>query len=53
MYDRYLARCPQAFRLGLTFAATLVDELPCETTDIQVQVIISEEEIITVPPGPA
>lgn len=48
-YDRFLARCPQAFRIGLTFAANLVDELPCAATDIRVSVIISEAELLTVP----
>lgn len=47
-YDRYLARCPRAFRIGLTFAATLVDKLPCEATDITVPVIISEQETLTI-----
>jgi 5-formyltetrahydrofolate cyclo-ligase len=46
-YDRYLARVGHhAARVGVCFAAQLVDEVPEEPGDQRVELIITEDEVI-------
>ncbi|MEM9752203.1 MAG: 5-formyltetrahydrofolate cyclo-ligase [Planctomycetota bacterium] len=40
-YDRYLARCPEARRVGLAFDEQLVQGLPAEAHDIPMHAVIT------------
>ena len=44
-YDRYLARA-RAFRLGLSFAATLVAALPRDAHDLPADAVVTERETV-------
>jgi 5-formyltetrahydrofolate cyclo-ligase len=51
-YDRYLARLhPAAARVGIAFSVQLVDELPVESVDQPVDVIVTDQEVIRCEPG--
>ena len=46
-YDRYLTRLqPHALRVGIGFAAQLVEEVPTEETDQRVDVVVTDEEVV-------
>ena len=46
-YDRYLGRLgPHAVRVGIGFAAQLVDEVPDEPMDQPVDVLVTDEEVL-------
>lgn len=47
-YDRYLARCPQALRIGAAFDAQRLEALPRAEWDIPLQVIATEKGILRV-----
>ena len=40
-YDRYLARIPQVYSVGLAFPCQIVDEIPAHSHDIPVNTVIS------------
>lgn len=42
-YDRYLARCPETlYKIGICFGYQLIDNIPCESYDIAMDLLISE-----------
>jgi len=46
-YDRYLARLqPHALRVGICFAAQVVDEVPLEDADQRVDVVVTDTEVV-------
>ena len=54
-YDATLARLPPAvLRLGLAFEVQLVDEVPAEPHDAQLDAVVTEARVVfRLPPGPA
>ena len=47
-YDRFLAsEAPQAMRIGLAFSVQLLDILPVESHDVPLDMLITEQEILT------
>ena len=48
-YDRFMAeRAPQASRIALTFDCQLVDEVPVESHDQLVNMVITESRLLKV-----
>ena len=48
-YDRFMAeRAPQASRIALTFDCQLVDEVPVESHDQTVDLVITETKLLKV-----
>ena len=47
-YDRYLAKIPQAIRIGLTLSSLLDDTIPLESWDLPVHYLATEKEIIKI-----
>ena len=45
-YDRFLARYPSIFKLGLAYAVQLVDKIPNEPHDVRLSGLITEEECL-------
>ena len=48
-YDRFLARVPGAVRIGLAFSGQVVDRLPTLAHDVPMDMVISEQEVLTWP----
>jgi 5-formyltetrahydrofolate cyclo-ligase len=48
-YDRLLARCPRALRIGVAFEVQLLDTLPTESHDEAVDVVVTEAGVIHCP----
>lgn len=47
-YDRFLAQAaPQATRIGLAFAGQLVDRIPTLPHDVPMDMVITEQEVLT------
>lgn len=46
-YDRFLARYPGLYKIGLSFEKQMVDYVPYEETDIRLDEIICENYILT------
>ncbi|HEY1085309.1 MAG TPA: 5-formyltetrahydrofolate cyclo-ligase [Candidatus Saccharimonadales bacterium] len=46
-YDRFLQMQPNAFKLGVAYEAGFVEHVPRETHDIQLDVVVTEERVIT------
>lgn len=44
-YDRFLASQPQAQKIGLSFELGKVDKLPTEPHDVQLDLIITEDQV--------
>lgn len=47
-YDRALAQCPHAFRIGVAFEAQLVERIPREPHDLPVHAVVTERRVIRV-----
>ena len=47
-YDRFLAKCPEAVRVGLAYQMQIVENTYPQTWDIPVHYIFTEKDIITV-----
>ena len=45
-YDRYLQRCPQALKIAAAFSCQQTDALACEETDMPMDIIVTEKEIL-------
>jgi 5-formyltetrahydrofolate cyclo-ligase len=45
-YDRFLARNPQIRRIGIAFSCQEADEIPCDSNDIHMNLIITEDGIV-------
>lgn len=45
-YDRYFAKHPKAFRIGIAWSVQEVDEIPIEPTDLPLDAILTEQEYI-------
>ena len=45
-YDKFLKKVPKAVKIGLCFDFQLVDEIPNESHDVPVDIIITDENII-------
>ena len=45
-YDRFLAKVPKAVKIGLCFDFQIVDKIPREEHDVQVDFIVTEKRII-------
>ncbi len=50
-YDRFLNRCPKAVRIAPAFSFQVEAELPVESHDIRVDLIVTEEECIRTEKG--
>lgn len=48
-YDRFLPQCHQAVKLGVGYAALLQASLPCDAYDVAVDVLATEQGILTIP----
>lgn len=48
-YDRFLARAPQALRIGLAYSMQLVNHIPALPHDMPMDILITEHEILTWP----
>ena len=48
-YDRYLAECDSAIKVGICFDSQILkcSYIPCEKTDIKMDLIITEKEVIS------
>ena len=48
-YDRYLAECDSAIKVGICFDSQILKDsyIPCEKTDIKMDLIITEKEVIS------
>ena len=44
-YDRFLASCPDAYKVGVAFSFQMFERIPIEPTDIQMDCIITEDRI--------
>ncbi len=47
-YDRFLRSHPEALRVGVAFQGQIQDELPCETWDEPIDVILTDQGLISV-----
>ena len=45
-YDRFLARNPRIRRIGVAFSCQEAEKIPCDETDIHMNLIITEEGIV-------
>lgn len=45
-YDRFLARCGAAPRIGICFELQVVDEVPAAEWDEQVDVVVTEQRVV-------
>jgi len=45
-YDRFLPKAPQAAKIGVAFAAQMIDQAPRDAYDLPVDVIVTESEVI-------
>jgi len=45
-YDRFLARNPRIRRIGIAFSCQEAGEIPCEASDIHMNLIITEDGIV-------
>lgn len=45
-YDRFLAKFPQMFSIGLAFSSQLTMEIPMDEMDQRINMIVTEQEII-------
>ncbi len=45
-YDRWAEANPGVRRVGVCFAAQLVDEVPCEPHDLGVSAVVTEDEVV-------
>ena len=45
-YDRYFAAHPDALRIGIGWSVQEIDRAPCESTDIALDAILTEQEFI-------
>jgi 5-formyltetrahydrofolate cyclo-ligase len=45
-YDRFLPRCPRAFRLGLGFSLQMVERLPEQAHDVRLQALATEKGVV-------
>lgn len=45
-YDRYLEKCPDCIKLGISYDFQCVDEVPAEENDICMDMIITEKRVI-------
>lgn len=45
-YDRFLPKVPRAARIGAVFACQIVPEVPIDRYDVQVERIVTEDELI-------
>jgi 5-formyltetrahydrofolate cyclo-ligase len=43
VYDRYLQQCPQAFRLGVAYAAQMVEQVAAEPWDVRMDAVVTEQ----------
>jgi 5-formyltetrahydrofolate cyclo-ligase len=43
-YDRFLAKIPHAYKIGLCFSWQLIDEVPHDTNDIMMDEVISRRK---------
>lgn len=50
-YDRTLATLPHAFRLGCAYEVQLVDDVPCELTDLPLDAIATETGVRRLKPA--
>ena len=48
-YDRYLARRPQALRIGICYSFQLADRLPAEPHDLPLHILVTDGEILFSP----
>lgn len=46
-YDRFLARCPKAWRIGICFGFQLLPHVPVEDTDVVMNEVIASAEAAT------
>ena len=46
-YDRFLARYPGLYKIGICYSVQMIDSCPCDSYDIQMDEIICEKEILT------
>ncbi len=52
-YDRFLSAHPQLMKIGLAFSCLEMEELPVETSDIAMDMIVTDTEIIGCRQDPA
>ena len=45
-YDRFLARYPQVFKVGIAYDVQLVDTIPREAHDVRLNGLVTEEEAL-------
>lgn len=45
-YDRLLAQCPKAFKVGLAYSFQIVDALPAEPHDVALDLVLTEKEAV-------
>lgn len=45
-YDRYFAKNPNALRIGIAWSIQEVDQIACESTDMRLDAILTEQEYI-------
>ncbi|HOS81486.1 MAG TPA: 5-formyltetrahydrofolate cyclo-ligase [Methanolinea sp.] len=45
-YDRFLSRNPHMFKIGIGFSCQEVDQIPADSRDVSMDVIVTENEII-------
>jgi len=50
-YDRFLGRCPKAVRIAPAFSFQVEEKLPVEPHDAKVDIIVTEQECITIEKG--
>ena len=48
-YDRYLARRPQALRIGICYSFQLADRLPAEPHDLPLHILVTDGETLFSP----
>lgn len=46
-YDRFLVRNPRIRRIGIAFACQEAEEIPCDVNDIHMNLIITEDGIVS------
>lgn len=47
-YDRFLHKCPQAFKLGVAYEELLQERLPIDEYDVAVDKLVTESELLKI-----
>jgi 5-formyltetrahydrofolate cyclo-ligase len=52
-YDRFLPKVPRAVKIGVAFASQIIEEIPVDSHDLPVDMIVTEREVIVSSDGPS